>query len=119
MSFRVQAGTTRRIKIQVRFGDELTSLSGCTLIFAAKENLSDEDIDAAIYKTSADPDEIEIEDSTTGLAWLNLEPSDTDEFAASGVVLQYSLKAQDATEKVFPLDSGELVVSPSAIESTL
>jgi len=118
-ALRISAGTTRRIKIQVRFGDEFTTLSGATLIFAAKENLSDADIDAAIYKTSADIDEIEIEDAAAGLAWLNLEPSDSDDYAASGIVLTYSLKAQDADEKVFPLDSGQLVVDPSAIESTL
>jgi hypothetical protein len=118
-AFRVTAGVTRRIKIQVRFGDKFTTLSGATLIFAAKENLSDADIDAAIYKTSADPDEIEVEDAAAGLAWLTLDPSDSDSYAAEGIVLSYSLKAQDADEAVFPLDSGELVVMPSAIESTL
>jgi hypothetical protein len=118
-AFRISAATTRRIKIEVRFGDEFTTLSGATLIFAAKENLSDADIDAAIYKTSADSDEIEIEDAAAGLAWLNIEPSDTDSYAAEGIVLSYSLKAQDAEEAIFPLDSGQLVVEASAIESTL
>ena len=84
MSFRIQAGTSRKIRIAVRFGDEFTTLAGATLIFAAKENLSDADMDAAIYKTSADPDEITIEDSTAGLAWLMIDPSDTDSYAASG-----------------------------------
>ena len=118
MSFRIQAGTSRKIRIAVRFGDEFTTLAGATLIFAAKENLSDADMDAAIYKTSADPDEITIEDSTAGLAWLMIDPSDTDSYAASGIVLEYSLKAQDVDEKIFPLDSGQLVVDANAIAET-
>src|SRR5437762_10393245 len=102
MSFRIQAATSRKIRIEVRFGDDFTTLAGATLIFAAKENLSDADIDAAIYKTSADVDEITIDNAAGGLASLFLLPSDTDSYAASGVILEYALKAVDMNDAIFP-----------------
>lgn len=97
------------LTMQIRVSDEDDSylnLTSAAIIFMAKENITDDDLDAKIAKSVGSG--ITIDEATNGLFTVVLSPSDTEDLDAGNYY--YDIEVTDASSNVYTVMIGLLTL---------
>ena len=89
------------------------NLTGCTLWWTLKRDVSADDTDALIklyWVSGGASDGITVATPANGQALVTLTPAQTDALGAA--TYQWDLQLKDGANRVFTVDSGQLVVKP-------
>lgn len=110
-------GDSLVLDVMVLQGGSPADLTGATVWFTAKRNLTDPDVDAVIQVES--PTDITIFDQTTnrGQAQVNVPASVTAVLTEQQLQLFYDVQIKFATGRVATVDFGTLVITPDVTQS--
>jgi hypothetical protein len=113
----MQRSSTATIVLTTTLGGAVHSLSGIqALSFTAKNNKSD--TTAVISKSLGSG--LTVTDAANGIAVLTIDPADTSSLTCDPDVLWWDLIVKDATDAVYTLNSGRMIIAApvGAITST-
>lgn len=105
--YKVYRGDTFQLNFEVSLSGAPYDLTGCTLYFTIKRSFSSDDTDALVQKISGDG----IVHTPVGQATLTVEAELMDDLPINRA-LRYDIQLKDATDAIYTLDRGYIVVQP-------
>jgi hypothetical protein len=118
---RGDTGSFMGVAVTVTTISEPLDLTGCEIIFTAKDSIDDTDENAVINCDTDVEAGITVTDAEQGIFVVVIAPSKTDsiEIAGSSRQLIYDVQIQDADDNVFTVDTGTLTIFKDVTRRTI
>lgn len=105
-------GDTVLLALTITAGSAAEDLTGATLFFTAKAELTSADTGATIRKNSSGVGGITITSAVGGTAQVTISPGDTSGLPASETFLFYDVQLKRASGDIFTVAEGTILVYP-------
>ena len=110
-------GDTFQFTLTVTQNNAAFNLTSATIRMTAKWRYDDADVDA-VFTVSTSTSGIVITNAAGGLATVTLVPSKTSSLPANRVDLYYDIQVTDASNNVYTVTDGTLIVLPDVSVTT-